>query len=205
VAIAADPALNLVPIDASISISELITTPDLIKAETDVAIDLLKDHKVQAARAVVEPMKDEMVISHVYLPMGTYPSAVKLATKYLVGGKKEDALATLSTALSTIVVEKSIIPLAIVRTESLLKAASELDKNKDKAKAQKFLSAAQEQLEVAALLGYTDKESKAYDDIKDQIKAIRKEINGKNIVEKMYDKVKVAVKQLIEREKGTEK
>jgi len=205
VAIAADPTLNLVPIDADVSLSALITTPALVKAETDIAIDLLKDHKVQAARAIVEPMKDEMVISHAYLPMGTYPDAIKLASKYLVDGKKEDALATLATTLSTIVIEKSIVPLAIVRTENLLKMASELDKSKDKAKAHELLNAAQEQLEVATLLGYTDKESKAYENIKDQIKAVKKEIDGKNAVEKMYDKVKASVKQLIGKEKETKK
>jgi len=195
VAIAADPTLNLVPIDADVSMSALITTPALVKAETDIAIDLLKDHKVQAARAIVEPMKDEMVISHAYLPMGTYPDAIKLASKYLVDGKKEDALATLATTLSTIVIEKSIVPLM----------ASELDKSKDKAKAHELLNAAQEQLEVATLLGYTDKESKAYENIKDQIKAVKKEIDGKNAVEKMYDKVKASVKQLIGKEKETKK
>jgi cellobiose phosphorylase len=118
-----------------------------------------------------------------------------------VDGKKQDALATLATTLSTVMIEKSIIPLAIVRTESLLKTASELDKSKDKAKAHELLNAAQEQLEIATLLGYADKESKAYEAIKDQIKAVKKEIDGKNAVEKMYDKVKASVKQLIGKEK----
>lgn len=167
-------------------------------------IDLLKDHKVQAARSILAPMKDEMVISQAYLPMMTYPDAIKWATKYLVEDKKDDALATLATTLSTIVIEKSIVPLAIVRTESLLKTASELDKSQ-KAKAHELLDAAQEQLEIATLLGYTEKNSKAYDDIKAQIKAVKKEIDGKNAVEKMYDNVKASIKQLIGKEKETKK
>ncbi|HED35519.1 MAG TPA: YfdX family protein [Gammaproteobacteria bacterium] len=205
VALAADPALNLVPINADVSISALITTVDLVKAETDVAIDLLKDHKIQAAREIIGPMKDEMIISHAYLPMGTYPDAIKLATKYLVNNKKEDALTTLATALSTIVVEKAIVPLAFVRAEDLLKTASKLDKNKDKARAQELLSAAQEQLEIANLLGYFDKKSKAYESIKAQIKSVKKEIDGKNVVENLYDKVKSSIKGIIDQSKEAAK
>ena len=150
-------------------------------------------------------MKDEIIISHAYLPMGTYPDAIKLATKYLVDGKKEDALATLATTLSTIVVEKAIVPLALVRAEDLLKTASELDKTKDKAKAQELLSAAQEQLEIAILLGYSDGQSKAYESIQAQIKAVKKEIDGKNIVEDLYDKVKLSIKGLIDQNKEAAK
>jgi hypothetical protein len=205
VALAANPSLKLVPIDGDVSVSALITTPALIKAETDVVIDLLKNHNIQTARAILEPMKDEMVITKAYLPMVTYPTAIKLATKYLVEGKKNDALATLSTTLATIVVKKSIVPLAIIRTESLLKEASELNKTKEKAKAHELLDAATEQLEIATLLGYTHKESKAYEEMKAQIKAVGKEIDGRNAVEKLYDKVKASVKNMISKEKASEK
>lgn len=201
VALAATPSLNLVPIDGEVSISALITTPELLKAETDVVIDLLRNHKIQTAQALLEPMKDEMVITNTFLPMGTYPNAIKLATKYLVEGKKQEALNTLDIALSTVVMEEAIVPLAIIRTESLLKEASSLDKNKDKAKAHELLDAAQEQLEIATLLGYADKASKAYEDMKNQIKAVKKEIDGKNVVEKMYDKAKTSINNLIHKEK----
>lgn len=199
VAMTANPGLKLVAIDGNVSMTALITSPKIINDELDVAIDLLKNHKVQGARTLLEPMQDEMVITTAYLPMGTYPDAIKLATKYLVKGKKEDAIATLATTLSTIVVETKIIPLALVRAESLLITASELDKNKEKSEAHKLLDAAYEQLEIATLLGYTDKESKAYDAMKAQIKAVKKEIDGKNAVEKMYDKVKASVKNLIKK------
>ncbi len=203
IAMAANPELKLIPIDGDVAISALVTTPELIKKETKVAIDLLKNNKVQAAQAVLEPMKDEMVVVNVYLPMVTYPDAIKLATKYLVDGKKENAMMTLDATLSTIVVEKVVIPLAIIRTESLLKGAAELDK-KDKTKAHELLNAAQEQLEIATLLGYTDQNSKAYENLNTQIKAIHKEIDGRNVVEKMYDKLKASVSSLISKEK-TEK
>ena len=202
IALAANPKLNLATIDANVSISELITTADLVKAKTDEAIDMLKEHKVQSAREILAIMRDEMVISTTYLPMGTYPTAIKLATRYLINGKKEDALTTLATALSTVVVEKAVVPLALVRAENLLKLASELDKNKGKEKAKDLLNAAQEQMQIAVLLGYADKNSKAYESIQKQIKAIKKEIKGKNLVEGLYDKVKSSLKNLIDDSKN---
>ncbi len=200
VALAAKPDLGMVAIDADVSVDALITTPELVKADVRLAIDLLKDHKVQLARTLLVPMKDEMVISHVYLPMATYPAAIKLATKYLVEGKKDEALATLNTSLSTLVIKKAIIPLALIRVESLLSEAAKLDKETEKTKAHVLLDAANEQLEIAKLLGYTNKKSKAYDDLKDQIKAVKKEIDGKNAVEKMYSKVISSVKDLFNSE-----
>ncbi len=205
VALAADPALGMVAIDADVSVDALITTPELVKADTKLAIDLLKEHKVQVARTLLEPMKDEMVISHVYLPMATYPAAIKLATKYLVEGKKDEALTTLDTSLSTLVIKKAIVPLALIRVESLLSEAAKLNKDTEKTKAHTLLDAANEQLEIATLLGYTDKRSKAYDDLKDQIKAVKKEINGKNAVEKMYSNIISSVKDLFSSESKADK
>jgi hypothetical protein len=205
IALAAEPDLAMVAIDSDVSVHALITTPGLVKADVSLAIDLLKDHKVQLAKTLLEPMADEMVISHVYLPMATYPVAIKLATKYLVEGKKADALATLDTTLSTLVIKKEIVPLALIRVESLLSEAASLNKEVDKAKAHALLDAASEQLEIAYLLGYTDKRSKAYDDLKDQIKAVKKEIDGKNAVEKMYTKVISSVKDLFQSESKVDK
>lgn len=200
IALTANPSLDLVPIDGDVSVSALITTPELIKKETKLAVDLLEDHKIQAARALLEPLKDEMVISTAYLPMGTYPDAIKLATKYLIDGKKEDAVTTLATALSTIVVKKSIIPLTIIRIESFLKEAADLDKEKSKDQALALLEASEQQLEIATLLGYTDKNSALYEDIKDQIKELKKEIKGGNVVERLYKKAKESIKNLIRKE-----
>ena len=106
----------------------------------------------------------------------------------------------MATALSTIVIKKTVIPLAIIRTESFLKEASELDKNKDKEKALELLGAAEDELEIATLLGYTDNHSTAYEDLKDQIKALKKEVNGGNAVERIYKKIKQSVSNLIDKE-----
>ena len=131
--------------------------------------------------------------------MTTYPDAIKLATKMLVEGKKDAASATLATALSTFVDEVSVVPLSLVRVEAMMLTASELDKDKDKDKALILLNAAEEQLKVATALGYTTKNAKLYEDLSEQIAALKKEVTGGNIVEKMYTKLKASIKNMIKK------
>ncbi len=197
---AARPELSLVPIQSDVVVSELVTTPTLVKRNTQLAIDLLKDNKVIAARALLAPMQDDMVATSVYLPMATYPEAIKLATKALVDGKKEESLAIIAQALTTFVVKESVIPLGLIRAQVLIKEASKLDKEQDKAKIKTLLNRAEDELEIARLLGYTDDEGLAYEDIRDQINALQKEIEGKNVVEKMYEKLASSFKKLIDKE-----
>ena len=197
IALAADPKLGLIPLASSVSINELVTTPAAVKAQTKLAKELLDDSKVQAARALLAPLQDELVTRTTSLPMTTYPDAIKLATKMLVEGKKDAAAETLETALSTFVDEVSVIPLSLLRVESMILAASELEKEKDKDKALILLAAAEEQLQVATALGYTDKSTDLYKDLSVQIAALEKEAKGGNVVERLYTKLKTSIKNLI--------
>ena len=176
---AARPELSLVPIQSDVVVSELLTTPTLVKRNVQLAIDLLKDNKVIAARALLEPMQDDMIATSIYLPMATYPDAIKLATKALVKGNKEQSLAIIAQALTTFVVKESVIPLGLIRAQVLIQEAAKLDKEKDKAKIKALLNRAADELEIARLLGYTDDEGLAYEDIKDQISVLQKEIDNK--------------------------
>lgn len=196
-ALAADPTFDLVPIDAAVTVAELLSGPDAIKAQTKLAIGLLKKNQVQAARALLGPMVDEIVTSTTYLPMKTYPDAIKLATKELIDGKKEDALKTLATALSTIVTEKSIIPLGLIRAENYVKAAADMDVEKDKAKIQEYISDAETELEISRLLGYTDEHAESYADIKSQLENLSKEVKKGHSVKKLYEKLKKSFTKLI--------
>jgi hypothetical protein len=197
IALAANPKLGLIPLASAVSINELLTTAEAVKAQTKLAKEFLDDSKVQAARALLIPLQDELVTRTTLLPMTTYPDAIKLATKMLVEGKKDAAVMTLETALSTFVEEVSVIPLSLLRVEAMMLAASELDKEKDKDKALSLLAAAEEQLQVATALGYTTKSAGIYKDLSDQIAALGKEAKGGNVVEKLYTKLKTSVKDLI--------
>jgi hypothetical protein len=198
IALAANPDLGMIPVVAEVDVNELLTTPDLVKIQVELVRDLLKDSKVQVARALLMPLQDEMVTTTTYLPMATYPAAIKLATKSLIEGKKDEASAMLSTALSTFVEKESVIPLSLLRAEAMVATAAELEKEKDKEKALVLLSGAQEQLKLATALGYTSKDSKLYEDLSDQIKAVKKEAKGPNAVEKLYTKLKSSIKNLVD-------
>lgn len=197
IALVAKPDLGLVPIDTRVEIAELITTPELIEEATDTAVDMLKDGQLQAARKLLLPLRDEMVTETVLLPMETYPDAIKLATAELIKGEKEKAVATLDEAFNTFVIMRSVLPLSLLRAEAFIIEAAALDKEQDKEKALKLVEAAQMQLEVAVLLGYADRKSQAYDDLKDMVKDLRKEIQGGNVVEKLYFKLKQGLRKLI--------
>ena len=200
VALTAEPALGLVPMSTKVVVSELLSSPAGIKSNIELAISLLKEHNVQTARLLLQPMRDDIVTSTTYLPMATYPDAIKLATKHLIEGKKEEAVDLLATTLSTFVTKESIIPLGLVRAEALLAEASTMNKETDKDKISVNLILAEEQLEIATLLGYTSDKSAAYEDIKAQIKILKKEIKGENVIEKMYDKLKTSFSTLIGKE-----
>ncbi len=199
IALAANPDVKLIPIAAEVRVNELLTTPGLVKTQVELAQKLLKDNQVQAARAVLIPLRDDMETRTAYLPMATYPDAIKLATKMLIEENKDAALKTLAVALTTVVEKSSIIPLSVIRAEALITTASELDKEKGKSKALELLDAAKAQLKLATVLGYTSKDSDLYDALKEQINAVKKEITGGNVVEKLYDKLKASFKKLIKK------
>ncbi len=205
VALAANPKLALVPVDSFVKINELVTTPEQLKEQLKLAKKMLADGKVQVARELLEAMQDELRISIVYLPMGTYPDAIKLATKYLLEEKREDAKAILITAINTLVTEDEIIPLGLIRAKSLVDQASKLDKTTDKKTIQELLKSAKDQLEIAKLLGYTDENSAAYEDLKAQIEALEKEVKGKNAVEKLYEKIANSFNALIKKQGASKK
>ncbi len=199
IALAANPELGLVPIETGVKVTELITTPAAVKAQVEVAQKFLKDSKVQAARAILQPLRDDIETREVSLPMSTYPTAIKLATKMLVEGKKDAALSTLATALTTLVEKRAIIPLSLIRVQSMVAAASELDKEKGKDKALLLLDAAEEQLQLAVALGYADKHSALYKDLSEQVKALMKEAKGGNVVERLYSKLNKSIKDLLKK------
>lgn len=205
IALAANPELGLILIDSRIRVTEMITNSATVKAQISLAQGLLKDSKLQAARAVLLPMQDDVETRATYLPMATYPDAIKLATKMLIEGDNDAAVKTLLVALSTVVQEVSVIPLSLVRAESMVIAAANLDKEKGKEEAMKLLDLAEDQLQIAVALGYTDKQSALYDDLSVQIKAIKKEAAGPNVVKKLYDKLKLSFKGLIKENSGDKK
>jgi len=132
-----------------------------------------------------------------YKPAGDQPKAIEALDK----GDTKGAMAILADGFNTLISTQVTIPLSLLASEDLVLEASSLDKSK-KEEITKLLDGAKELLEKAKLLGYTNKHDKEYKALNNAIEDIRKEIKGKNAVEKLYDKVKNEFKSLVGKTKS---
>jgi len=196
-----DPTLNIVPLDERIAVFENLASVKEIKHILTSTQELLSQYKLNKARASLTPLKDEMDIETVSLPMKVFPIATKDALKALNKGDTKGAMVIMAEAYNTFLIENAVIPLPLLKAQDLIADASSLDKNK-KEEATKLLDGAKEELERANVLGYTNKHSPEYKALLDSIDAIKKEIKGKNVVEKLYDKLKEDFVSLVHKNKA---
>jgi len=196
-----DPNLKLIPVENQVELFAFAGSSKDIKIALDSAVSLIKHHKTQSARDILIPLKDEMDITTMYIPMQTYPAVIKKSISELEKGDKKMAFATLVDGMNTIVGEKVVIPLSFLMSQDLIVEASQLDKNK-KDEALKLLKMASDELDKSVLLGYADENTKAYKSLQSAIKNLEKEIKGKNKVEKLYENLKNDFKSFIDKVRG---
>ena len=174
------PGLNLIPANVEADIYDFDGTSKQVEKLTDAADDLLEDHKVQDARAILADLVSEMRITTTSIPLGTFPIAIKDAASLIDKGKTAEAEDALYEVLSLLVKTTEIMPLPVLRAEVLLTKASELEHKSDLSKAAsrtqilKLTDAAKEKLKLAEMLGYGDKKDykllyDSIDDLKDVI------------------------------------
>jgi hypothetical protein len=163
---------ELLPVDSSITIDELVASSDTIKSIVKHAKDLLDDDKVQEAKAILKPLKSEIGITVVSLPLATYPDALKETAKRIHNNKVDEAKVVLGTALNTLVVTETIIPIPLVEATDLIAAASDVAE-KDPKQAKLYLDAAQEALKTSKYLGYVSSSDVTYKALDDTIAAIK--------------------------------
>jgi ribosomal protein S20 len=150
---------------------------------------LIDNGKIQEARELLISLQSELDIVTVNLPLSTYPDTLKLASKYLIEGKIEEAKDTLKLALNTFVNIQTIIPIPLINTVKLVAVASNKAKeNKDLAI--KYLSSADDELNKAEKLGYISKSITTYKKLHTLIKNVEKEIKGENKAEKLFNELK---------------
>ena len=195
-ALKADATLDLVPLEESLIAYSFVGTSKTIKEVLELSTKLIKDHDTQAAITLLSPLKDELDITVVAIPMKLYPASTKTALEALNKGDKKAALSALAIGFGTLVNSQIIIPTPLLAAQDLIVEASKLDKSK-KEDAKKLLDAAKEELTRAELLGYTKKHDAAYQLLNDGIEKIEKEIKGKNEVVKLYEKLKEDFKKII--------
>ena len=192
VVLASEHAPKLLPVDNVITVQEFIGTSKDAKAAVTLAGVLLADGKVQAAREILLPLKSEIDVTVVNLPLATYPDALKLAAKYINDGEVEKAKAVLATALSTFVEVTTVAPIPLLKAADLIAAAAAIA-SEDTKQAKVYLSAAQEQLKLAEALGYVSKSDVTYKALDEAIDDIKDHITSKEIKAK-FDALKAKLK-----------
>ena len=189
VALKADPSLKLIPIDERLQAYAFMGSSNVIEDRLKLAVQLLKAHETQDASDILLPLKDELDITTVSIPMNLYPVSTKKALEALKKDDIKGAAAALNAAMTSLVTFRVVIPTPILAAQDLIAEASKLDKTK-KEDATKLLDAAKEELKRAELLGYTSKHAEDYKALNDDIEKIQKEIKGENKVEKLYETLK---------------
>ncbi len=193
--IARDPNLQLVPANVQEQIIDFPGTVDDVAEAKKRVIELVKEGEVQKARDIMLNLASELDIYITALPIGTYPVAIKAIVPLIEEEKYDEAIALLTEALETLVVEKIIIPLPILRAEQSIKRANELTKEKEdanKEELKELLAYAKEQLLLAQALGYGKIEAD-YRDLLAEIEKIEQilgsEESTKNIFATLNEKL----------------
>ncbi len=198
VILASKKAPKLLPVANKIFAVEYVGDINTLKKAVKKVKELVNEGKLQDARVLLNTLQSQINVITTYIPLATYPDALKLAAKYLHENKVNEAATVLDTALNTLVQEETIIPIPIVKAEALIKAASKIAK-KDKKQALAHLENAKKELELAKALGYVSKSDTTYKNLNDAIEAIEKEIKGKNKVEKLFEDLLKKIKDFKEK------
>ena len=171
---------ELLPVDSIVTVNEFIGTSDTVKDMVKLAKKLLDEDKVQAAKEVLAPLKSEIGISVINLPLATYPDALKETAKLVHNDKVDEAKVVLGTALNTLVEVDTIIPIPVLEATDLIAAAANIAE-KDTEEAKIFLEAAQEELKISRYLGYVSKSDVTYKALDDAINALKSDIRSKEV------------------------
>jgi hypothetical protein len=199
IVLAREPALALAPIDVNMTLYNVYNRVDAILKAREQAEDYLEAGEVQKARALIDDLASEMVISVVNIPLKTYPDAISAVVPLIDQGKIEKAKAALQAALDTLVISDRVIPLPLLRADVQLARAEALAEKKKRSEQEnkslkRLLSESREQIELAEALGYGDKRhyAKFYSELE--------EIEGKTKLggsgEGFFDEIKTSLQSI---------
>jgi len=193
VLIAKDPKLKLIPINVQEQVVDYPGTLSDIEVTKDTVISLIEEGEVQKARDIMLNLASEIDIYVSSLPVLTYPDAIKAIIPLIDEEKFEEAKEVIYKVLDTIVLEKIVLPLPILRAEQAVIAASKLTKDKDnqedKDKLKELLAYAKEQLVIAQALGYGNV-NEDYKTLSQEIEKIEKILSGDESTKDIFETLK---------------
>ncbi len=191
VLIARDPNLQVVPVDVKEQIVDFPGTVDDVEVAKTEVVTLIKAGEVQLARDIMLQLASELDIFVTALPIGTYPVVLKAIIPLIEQEKYEEAKKLLIEALETLVIEKIVLPLPILRAEQAIIRANELanKENPKKDELKELLAYAKEQLELAEALGYGRKDID-YKDLYEEIQKLEDILGSDKSTEDIFATLK---------------
>jgi hypothetical protein len=200
VLLAKDPSLALVPVNVTFQKEELVTDINTVKATTKLVKEAVNKGYYRVAGDLLKDLRSEMIINTFLIPTATYPEAIKASVIALEANKPEVAKGILFEVLNTVVIEKVVLPLPVLKAEQLIIEAASIDakdhENVDVVIA--LLSNAEYQLQLAEALGY-GKRDKDYVMLSKAIKELKKSVKAKKDSKSKFDKLKTDIKKFQER------
>lgn len=184
--LARDPELASVPVAVSTTIYDVFAKADSVKKIVNEAEDALDHRRVQDARRLLKGLASEVVISTSYMPMATYPDAIKAVAPLIDEGKVDEARQQLQLALDLLVVTDVVYPLPTTRANAMLDEAEMLAEKSNRTTEENerlddLLQETRSQVEFGQELGYfaDDKADSIYDELKEIEKKTGKGKSGK--------------------------
>lgn len=200
VLLAKDPELSLIPVDVNFQKNELITDIKTVRDLVKSAEEAMDEGYYQLAGSLLDNLHSEMIISSMYIPAATYPDAIKASVALLEDGKVDAAKAALIEEMGTIVVEKTILPLPVLKAEQMIKEAAKVDSvnHENSDKVINLMKNAEYQLLLAEEMGYGKKDAE-YKELNDAIKNIQKSVREKSDSQSAFDSLKVKINKFKDR------
>ena len=186
----------LLPVDVKMQAYEYVGNIKNIAVQVKAAKKAVEDNNLPLAREILNSLKSEIDISTINIPLATYPSAIKLAVKYLNENKIKEAQDVINMALNTLVKTNTVIPIPLVKANDLIVMAS---KTKNKKQAIRYLEEAKKQLKLAQLLGYSSTSNTTYKMLKDSINKIENKINHNKNTNSFFEDLKNKIKEFKEK------
>lgn len=196
-----NPDVSLIPVNVGYEIRDAVVDIETAEALIAEAKKEFEAGYYQAAKKVLNTLSSEYVIRISFLPLATYPDAMKEAAKFLDEDKKEEALIVLLDALYILAVQEIAIPLPVLRAEEYIKAAAIVVKEKDEnyiETAVVLLENAEYQLKLADVMGYGKKDEE-YKTLNTAILELKQAIQEKLETNNLFDKLSEKIKKFKER------
>ncbi|MCF6184752.1 MAG: YfdX family protein [Bacteroidales bacterium] len=191
VLLANNPDDNLILADVSFKKNEVMTDMGTVKNIVKSAEKAMDKGYYQDASDLLKNLKSEIIISDFYIPLATYPDAIKQAIIFLENNKPEDAKLVLQQLPASVVEVKTILPLPVLKAEQMIIMAKKIDadNHKNSEKVMTLLDAADYQLKFAKAMGYGNKD-KDFKALSASIKKLKESVKSKSDSQSEFDSLK---------------